>query len=108
MALIKCDNCGKEISDKAKKCVHCGYIIKESKKERKCPNCNYTLTKKDNFCPNCGFTLKEKIDEVSSDFDKEEIEREIRLANNRFTSSAIIIGVILFIVSSVLSYFLLK
>ncbi len=24
MALIKCKNCGKEISDKATKCVHCG------------------------------------------------------------------------------------
>ena len=24
MALIKCENCGKEISDKAKACVHCG------------------------------------------------------------------------------------
>ena len=24
MALIKCANCGKEISDKASKCVHCG------------------------------------------------------------------------------------
>ena len=25
MALIKCKECGKEISDKAKQCVHCGY-----------------------------------------------------------------------------------
>ena len=25
MALIKCNECGKEISDKAKQCVHCGY-----------------------------------------------------------------------------------
>lgn len=27
MALIKCSECGKEISDKANKCVHCGYPI---------------------------------------------------------------------------------
>lgn len=27
MALIKCPECGKEISDKAKQCVHCGYDI---------------------------------------------------------------------------------
>ena len=25
MALIKCNECGKEISDKAKSCIHCGY-----------------------------------------------------------------------------------
>ena len=27
MALIKCPKCGKEISDKAKKCVGCGWIV---------------------------------------------------------------------------------
>ena len=27
MALVKCRECGKEISDKAKTCVHCGYHI---------------------------------------------------------------------------------
>lgn len=27
MALIKCPNCGRDISDKAKKCVHCKMIL---------------------------------------------------------------------------------
>lgn len=27
MALIKCNNCGKEISDKASSCIHCGKKI---------------------------------------------------------------------------------
>ena len=31
MALIKCPDCGKEISDKAKNCIHCGCPIEESK-----------------------------------------------------------------------------
>ena len=29
MALIKCPECGKEISDKASICVNCGYPISE-------------------------------------------------------------------------------
>ena len=29
MALIKCPECGKEISDKAKMCIHCGYPLEE-------------------------------------------------------------------------------
>ena len=29
MALIKCPECGKEISDKSKACIHCGYPIDE-------------------------------------------------------------------------------
>lgn len=35
MALIKCPECGKEISNKAKNCVNCGYPIKEGDTEEK-------------------------------------------------------------------------
>lgn len=28
MALVKCPECGKEISNSANKCPHCGYTIK--------------------------------------------------------------------------------
>ena len=30
MALIKCPECGKEISDKSKHCIHCGYPLSEN------------------------------------------------------------------------------
>ncbi|WP_300278723.1 zinc-ribbon domain-containing protein [Peptacetobacter sp.] len=32
--LIKCPNCGKNISDLAEKCIHCGYDFKNSEKEK--------------------------------------------------------------------------
>lgn len=32
MALIKCPECGKEISDKSDKCIHCGYSLPEEPK----------------------------------------------------------------------------
>lgn len=36
MALIKCSECGKEISDKAKVCIHCGCpVFKENIKNEK-------------------------------------------------------------------------
>lgn len=35
MALIKCKECGKEISDKAKVCPHCGNPITTNKKKKK-------------------------------------------------------------------------
>ena len=31
MALIKCPECGKEISDKSEKCIHCGYPLQSEK-----------------------------------------------------------------------------
>lgn len=33
MALINCPECGKEISDKAEVCIHCGYPIKKNNEE---------------------------------------------------------------------------
>ena len=32
MALIKCPECGREISDKSKQCIHCGYPIEQTNK----------------------------------------------------------------------------
>lgn len=32
MALIKCPECGKEISDMSETCIHCGYPLKKEKK----------------------------------------------------------------------------
>lgn len=33
MALIKCPECGQNISDQADTCIHCGYPLTEFKKE---------------------------------------------------------------------------
>ena len=33
MALIKCPECGKEISDKASACIHCGYPLANTQKK---------------------------------------------------------------------------
>lgn len=35
MALIKCPECGKEISDKATVCINCGYSLESLKDVRK-------------------------------------------------------------------------
>ena len=34
MALIKCKECGKEISDSAKRCPHCGFVYKKEKAKK--------------------------------------------------------------------------
>lgn len=50
MALIKCEECGKEMSDKAENCPKCGaenrFIF--------CPDCNAKISKKASSCPKCG------------------------------------------------------
>lgn len=43
MALIKCDECQKEISDTAKTCPHCGYNLKKERKKLNSKNIIYNF-----------------------------------------------------------------
>lgn len=60
MALIKCPECGKEISDKAKKCVHCGKVLIEGKPTTKvCSDCGKENPIDATECVHCGCPFDE-------------------------------------------------
>ena len=71
MALIKCSQCGQEISDKASKCIHCGAPIL---KLQTCEECGNKYSAQDKLCPSCGCPSNKKFSSFSS-----EKEREIEL-----------------------------
>lgn len=52
--IIKCPECGHQVSDKAPVCPSCGVEI--SGHIIKCPNCGEIYLKEDITCPNCHFT----------------------------------------------------
>ena len=60
MALIKCSNCGSEISDKALKCPKCGVSIvgedsvQDEKVSIKCEECGTEILEGEEACSNCG------------------------------------------------------
>lgn len=54
MALIKCSECGKDVSDTAKSCIHCGCPIE---KKVICSECGKETLETNNVCPNCGNKL---------------------------------------------------
>lgn len=59
MALIKCPDCGKEISDKSLHCPQCGcpcsdYYTLHGKIKLSCPECHKEVDKEAENCPNCG------------------------------------------------------
>lgn len=56
MALIKCGECGNEISSNAKTCPHCG---KKNEIEI-CPECGNKVKEEDINCPKCGYPLRKK------------------------------------------------
>ena len=50
MALVKCKECGKEISDKATVCPACGF----ENQLTICPKCHKEMSKTVKVCPHCG------------------------------------------------------
>lgn len=64
MALIKCPECGKEISDKATNCIYCGSILKKEENLdntiQKCSECGEILSETDEVCPKCGCPISNK------------------------------------------------
>ena len=56
MALIKCKECGNEISSSAKTCPHCGIKLSILK----CPECGKKLEADETNCPDCGYPINKK------------------------------------------------
>lgn len=68
MALIKCPECNKEVSDKSAACIHCGFPIKEfllqkttelemqilEQEKFKCKQCSFQNKVGEDYCENCG------------------------------------------------------
>ena len=57
MALIKCSECGHEVSDKAQHCPNCGCPIEQ---KLTCGECGAELSADDVICPNCGNPIRTK------------------------------------------------
>lgn len=63
MSLIKCPECGKEVSDKALACIHCGFPLQKAVEEtipkiQYCPYCGKQNTIESTFCAYCGKSFK--------------------------------------------------
>lgn len=72
MALIKCKECGHEVSDKASECPHCGCPISQEKSNI-CKECGEPIPENASVCPNCGCPIEnnEAVQEVYYDEEPE-------------------------------------
>jgi ribosomal protein L40E len=60
--MINCPECGAEISDKAKKCIHCGKVLIEEKASIKvCSECGKEAPADATECPYCGCPYDEHV-----------------------------------------------
>lgn len=97
MAMIQCPECGQEISDKAKKCIHCGKVFVEEKpvnEEIRCSECGAVLTETDEICPNCGCPVEMVIKQEDEKPQQVEVT-SIKMATK---TKKIIIGIIIAII----------
>lgn len=67
MSLIKCPECGKEISDKSINCINCGFPINNNK-TLVCPECNSDFVEYENdhgayVCRMCAYCPVKIVDE---------------------------------------------
>lgn len=62
MAMIQCPECGQEISDKAKKCIHCGKVLVEEPKKF-CSECGKEIPLESEECPFCGCPVEKEKNE---------------------------------------------
>lgn len=71
MAMINCPECGQEISDKAKKCIHCGKVLIEEKPKTKfCGECGKEVPVEATECSFCGCPLDEEVATQEKENDK--------------------------------------
>lgn len=75
MALIKCPACGKEISEQAAFCVHCGIKLERAPKENSptifCPECGTQIPAESTVCPRCGFPIESRVANASKNAPKD-------------------------------------
>jgi|GEM_PF-727262 tetratricopeptide (TPR) repeat protein len=68
MALIKCPECNREISENALICPYCGIAIRG--KFITCPECSRLVSINAKACPECGFPIKKELIRNSQNAEK--------------------------------------
>lgn len=104
MALIKCNDCGKEISDTCYSCIHCGCPIE---KLISCSKCGKEMNGDIKICPNCGNKLTEELNNDDllnrtenliniNELDKIDVSQKLK---NSVAEVILIVGISIIIIS---------
>ena len=92
MALINCENCGKQISDKAKNCPHCGNAVLQP---YSCAECGTIISSNEEVCPNCGFPISDNNTEPKLETSDKSNDDVSGLSKSRFRPIYIILIVVI-------------
>ena len=79
--IIKCPECGHQVSDRAKTCPSCGIDI--AGKITRCPDCGEYIFKDDRECPNCQCSIN-----ASAEPDLPAVVPTVQIPDNQETATA--------------------
>ena len=92
MAIIKCPECGHQISDKAPTCPSCGVEI--AGKVTRCPKCGEVYLNNEDWCPHCHYPTQQTaaaklamMAPVAAPIVNEEAQREHTEPNDKTQTS---------------------
>ena len=95
MAIIECSECGKEISDKSRSCIHCGNPIE---RKIKCKECGKEYNINNKICPHCGYKINKTNEKIKENKNKVKNSDNYR-ANIIICFLVPIIGIIMFCIN---------
>lgn len=98
MAMIQCKYCGKDVSDKAHTCPHCGEtlmgIIPEADSDKEtvlcCEECGSELPKDVTTCPNCGCPVPAKAEEATQKVEVTAVKLKVKQSTKKYAMIAVI------------------
>jgi hypothetical protein len=109
MAMIKCPECGAEISDKAKKCIHCGKVlIKEKASAKVCSECGKEVPMDTTECPYCGCPIDEPTPGETSISTNQTVNEQSKKKKTKIIIPIVVVIVIVAIVSVVYNVKVIK
>ena len=81
MAMIKCSECGADISDKAIACPHCGF---QAARKKYCKHCGAEIDFDCVVCPRCG----KQVETIKTDSSATQQPQPVIINNNNNNSSS--------------------
>ena len=117
MAIIKCPECGHEVSDAADRCPNCGVAIAGNIKI--CPDCGRVVLKNAEKCPSCGAVFEKapetdssrkksgELKEMYSNVDPYAPDKSRKEKNKRGVVVGLVVSVVV-IALGALAYFLIE
>lgn len=105
MAIIQCKHCGKDVSDKARNCPHCGEALIENTNEatRYCGECNSELPNDAVVCPNCGCPVPEKEEVSAQKVEVTAVKFQVKESTKKYVAIGVIVVIAIAIIGIIVS-----